>query len=68
VANAFVINDGPLECTNPGIAQGAIEAFDADVGLLGWCHKIVEVVGDTGSSPTIYQDVIRVRVKDCAMG
>mgnify|MGYP000450184727 CR=1 FL=1 len=68
MANAIVINNGPLDCINPDIAGGAVEAFDADVGLLGRCHKVIEVVSDTGSSPTIYQDVIRVRVKDCAMG
>jgi hypothetical protein len=67
MANPIVINNGPLDCTNPGIARGAIEAFDADVGFLGWRHKIAEVVGDTGNSSTIHQDDIRVRVKDCAV-
>jgi hypothetical protein len=60
MANAIVVQNGPLDCTNPGIARGAIETFDADAGLLGCFHKIIEVVGDTGSSASIHQDVIRV--------
>jgi hypothetical protein len=69
MANAIVVQNGPLDCTSPGIAGGAIETFDADAGLLGWFHKIIEeVVGDTGSSASIHQDVIRVRVKDGAVG
>jgi hypothetical protein len=68
MANAMVVQNGPLDCTNPGIAGGAIETFDADAGLLGWFHKSIEIVGDTGSSASIHQDVIRIRVKDGAVG
>jgi hypothetical protein len=67
MTNAIVVQNGPLDCTNSGIAGGAIETFDADAGLLGWSHKINEVDGDTGSSASIHQDVIRVRVKDGAV-
>ena len=68
MTNAIVIQDGPLDSTNPGVAGGAIEAFDADAGLLRRYHKVMDVVGDTGSGTAIHQDVIRIRVKDSSVG
>ena len=68
MANALIIQNGPLDSTNPGIAGSSIEALDANGSLGGWCNKIVETVGDACSSSTVHQYVIRVRVKNCAMG
>ena len=68
MANALIIQNGPLDSTNPGSAGSSIEALDANGSLGGWCNKIVETVGDASSSSTIHQDIIRVRVKNCTMG
>ena len=68
MASAIIIQYGPLDSTNPGSAGIPIEAFDADGSLGGRCNKIVETVGDAGSSSPVHQYVIGVRVKYCAMG
>ena len=68
MANAMIIQNGPLDSTNAGSAGSSIEAFDADGSLGGWGNKIIETVGDAGSSSPIDQYVIGIRVKNCAMG
>jgi hypothetical protein len=68
MTDAIIIQDGPLDCASPGIPGDAIETFDAGPGLLGWSDKVIEIVGDTGSSTTIHQDIIRVRVNAGAVG
>jgi hypothetical protein len=67
--NTIVIQDGLLDCSNLGVAGDAIEAFDVDTCLLGWSHKVTEVIFDTGGGPDINQkDIVRVRVKDGLVG
>ena len=68
MANTLIIQNGPLDSTNPGIAGSSIEALDANGSLGGCGNKLVETVGDAGSSSTVHHYVIRVSAKDCAMG
>ena len=67
MANAIVIQDRPLDGTDAGTAEGAIETFDVDVGLGGRSNKVVETVRDASSSTPINQDIKRVGVKDGTM-
>jgi hypothetical protein len=55
MANAIIIQDGPLDCNNPGIAGGVTETFDVDAGLQGWSDKVIEIVGDTDNGTTCWR-------------
>jgi hypothetical protein len=65
--DSLIIEDGPPDSTNPGSAVGAIEPFDANVGLSRRLNEVVKAVGDTSCSSPVNQDVKGIRVKQGSM-
>jgi hypothetical protein len=63
----LIIEDGPPDSTNPGSAVGAIEPFDADVGLGRRLNEVIKAVGDTSCSSPVNQDIKGIRVKQGSM-
>ncbi len=56
-AEVIIIQDGPLDCANPDIAGGSIEAFDAKFPPFGWYDEVIESLQYSAVSMLWYGDV-----------